>query len=231
MTRSAFVRARRPEHKQQRREAILAAARQLAADSGVRNVSLGAVAEAVGLAKSNVVRYFGTREEIYLHLAAEEWDRWAEAVAARLREATGSADVVRALTETLADRPLFCDLLSHTATSLEHNVSVPAARTFKRAVLDVITDVGRQVADVTDLTESEGVELASSAVGLAGMLYPVANPAPTLAELYAQDPDLAAACRPLQPTMIRLLSAIAAGLPALRSSESLTRIDGAPPRD
>ena len=60
MTASAFLRARRPEHKQQRRDAILVAARDLARTSGVRNVSLGAVAEAVGLAKSNISRYFGT---------------------------------------------------------------------------------------------------------------------------------------------------------------------------
>jgi AcrR family transcriptional regulator len=52
----AFVRARRPEQKRQRREAILAAARELAIEAGVRNVSLGGVAAAVGLAKSNIVR-------------------------------------------------------------------------------------------------------------------------------------------------------------------------------
>ncbi|HEX2171460.1 MAG TPA: helix-turn-helix domain-containing protein, partial [Dehalococcoidia bacterium] len=66
---SGFLRARRPEQKQQRREAILEVARQLAVESGVDNVSLGNVAAAVGLTKSNVVRYFGTREEIYLELA------------------------------------------------------------------------------------------------------------------------------------------------------------------
>ncbi|MEV1248540.1 helix-turn-helix domain-containing protein, partial [Nonomuraea sp. NPDC049750] len=52
--------------------AILAAARELALRSGVRTVSLCAVAAAVGLAKSNVVRYFGTREEIYLELAGAQ---------------------------------------------------------------------------------------------------------------------------------------------------------------
>jgi AcrR family transcriptional regulator len=70
---SEFARARRPEQKQQRREAILEAARRLAVEHGVNHVSLGGVAAEVGLAKSNVVRYFGTREEIYLELAAEGW--------------------------------------------------------------------------------------------------------------------------------------------------------------
>ncbi|MFG6198553.1 TetR/AcrR family transcriptional regulator [Nonomuraea sp. JJY05] len=215
----AFVRARRPEHKQQRREEILVAARDLALTSGVRNVSLGAVAEAVGLAKSNIMRYFGTREEIYLILAAEEWRQWAEAVTTRLEAASeggASNGVAAALAETLADRPLLCDLLSQTATTLEHNVSIEAARTFKRAILAVIADVGEQVARLTGLTVGEGVELVSAATALAGILYPIANPSPMLAELYAQDPDIAATCPDFLPTLIRALKALLAGLPTLR---------------
>jgi AcrR family transcriptional regulator len=217
MAQPEFVRARRPEHKRQRREAILTAARELAAESGVRNVSLGSVAAAVGIAKSNVVRYFGTREEIYLELTTECWEEWADAVTERLRVAAGGDDVIAALTETLAARPLFCDLLSHVSTSLEHNVSVPAARAFKRVVLRVLASLAEQVSEAhPDLTGDEGFELVAAASGLAGMLYPVANPPPTLVELYAQDPDMAIACPPLVPTMTRTLTAIAAGLPTLR---------------
>jgi AcrR family transcriptional regulator len=212
-----FVRARRPEHKRQRREAILSAARDLAVESGVRNVSLGGVAAAVGLAKSNVVRYFGTREEIYLELATESWTEWGEAVTGRLGDATGPDDVITALTETLVERPLLCDLLSHTSTTLEHNVSVPAARAFKTAVLGVLADLGAAVARVHGgLTDEEGSELAAAATALAGTFYPVCNPPPTLVRLYAEDPDLAAACPPFLPTLRRTLSALAAGLPTLR---------------
>src|ERR687893_21218 len=164
MTRSAFLRARRPEHKQERREAILAAARDLARASGVGNVSVGAVAEAVGLAKSNIARYFGTREEIYLELLTEEWRQWAQAVSARLRDAHGTAEAMAALAETMVDRPLFCDLLSHASTSLEHNVSVPAARTFKHTLHDLLAAMGAEVAGATELTEREGAELLATAV-------------------------------------------------------------------
>ncbi|TDD20978.1 TetR/AcrR family transcriptional regulator [Nonomuraea diastatica] len=215
MTRT-FLRARRPEHKQQRREAILSAARELAAASGVRNVSLGAVAEAVGLAKSNVVRYFGTREEIYLVLASEEWQRWADAVTDRLRTARDTAGAVAALADTIIDQPLFCDLLSHLSTSLEHNVSVSAAREFKVTALRTVAGLGAQVGRATGLTDTEGAELVSAAAGLAGMLYPAANPPPTLAEVYAQDPELAAHCPQLRPSLVRALMALAAGLPTLR---------------
>jgi AcrR family transcriptional regulator len=216
MTRSAFLRARRPEHKQQRREAILTAARHLAHTSGVRNVSLGAVAEAVGLAKSNIQRYFGTREEIYLELLTEEWHQWAQAVSARLRDTHGTAEAMAALAETMVDRPLFCDLLSHASTTLEHNVSVPAARTFKHTLHDLLAAMGAEVARATELTEHEGAELVATASGLAGTLYRAANPSPALAQVYAEDPELAASHPALLPTLVRTLSALAAGLPTLR---------------
>ena len=216
MTRSVFLRARRPEHKQQRREAILAAARELARDSGVRNVSLGAVAEAVGQAKSNIARYFGTREEIYLELLAEEWRQWTQTVTARLHDASGTADAMVTVAETLVDRPLFCDLLSHVSTSLEHNVSVPAARRFKHAVHDLLAATGAELARATNLTEREGTELAAMAASLAGTLYRAANPSPVVAQVYAEDPELAASRPTLLPTLVRTLSALAAGLPTLR---------------
>ncbi|MET8863473.1 TetR family transcriptional regulator [Nonomuraea sp. NPDC004580] len=221
MTRAAFRRARRPEHKQQRREAILAAARELARTSGVRNVSLGAVADAVGLAKSNIVRYFGTREEIYLELLAAEWHSWADAVAAALRDeppgqAEGVRRVVAVLTGTLVERPLFCDLMSHSSNSLEHNVSVLAARTYKRTAIGVTAELGARVAPVAGLTAREGGELVGAACGLAGMLYPASNPPPAILQVYAEDPELAAACPRLEPTLTRALTAIALGLPALR---------------
>ncbi|MFI7699999.1 TetR family transcriptional regulator [Nonomuraea sp. NPDC049480] len=213
---SEFLRARRPEHKQQRREAILAAARELARQSGVRTVSLRAVAAAAGLAKSNVVRYFGTREEIYLELAAEEWQGWREAATERLRAAGGPGDVVDALAETLEARPLMCDLLGYVSGSLEHNVSLEAARAFKVALLDVGADLGAQVARATGLTDGEALELVGVATGLAAFLYPMAHPSPVLAELYAQEPRFAAARPPFLPTLKRALTAFLAGLPTLR---------------
>ncbi|MFC4591567.1 TetR/AcrR family transcriptional regulator [Sphaerisporangium corydalis] len=217
MTEKAFVRARRPEHKRQRREALLAAARELAVTSGVRNVSLGGVAAAVGLAKSNVARYFGTREEIYLEIATEEWRDWEAAVTERLRDAAGPRDVVAALAETLAERPLLCDMLGQMSTSLEHNVSVGSARVFKRAVLGVVARLGARVAEAhPGLTEAEGVELVAAGSVFAGALYPVSNPPAALAELYRQDPDIAAACPPFLPTLTRTLAAFAAGLPLMR---------------
>lgn len=216
MTRSTFLRARRPEHKQQRREAILAVAGDLAATSGVGNVSLTAVADAVGLAKSNISRYFETREAIYLELLAEEWNRYADDVTQRLHSVTGTVPTITVLAETFAHRPLFCDLLSHLPTSLEYNVSAAVALSFKQRAHTSIAAVARAIADATPLTEEEGSELIAAASGLAGLLYRADNPPPVLAQVYAEAPDLTVNRRSLLPTLTRMLSALAEGLPTLR---------------
>jgi AcrR family transcriptional regulator len=211
-----FVRARSPEHKQQRRDAILAAARQLATESGVNNVSLGNLATAVGLAKSNLVRYFDTREEIFLELAGECWHDWRDAVLEQLR--AEDATVVDILVETLDARPLFCDLLTHSASSLEHNVSPSAVGNYKHIMVTVLCELGTAVARAhPHLTDSEGLSLVSAAIGLVSSTYPASNPPATLVEAYRQNPDIRPASPRFQPTMKHFLSAIAAGLPALRS--------------
>ncbi|MWA01625.1 TetR family transcriptional regulator [Actinomadura sp. LD22] len=214
----AFLRARRPEHKQQRRAAILDAARELAIRSGVREVSLGGVAEAAGMAKSNLARYFATREEIYLELAAQEWKDWERAVLDRLAGSPAPDTLIDTLTGTLAERPLFCELLSHTVTTLEHNVTIEAARRFKLVTLDVQFTLAKAVAQACpEFTGNEARELVAAAAALASLLYPAANPPPVIAELYDREPALAAAAGvPFEPAMKRMLTAIAAGLPTLR---------------
>ncbi|GAB3567780.1 TetR family transcriptional regulator [Amycolatopsis endophytica] len=220
MSHKAFLRARSPEHKQQRREAILAAARELALRDGVRTVSLGGVAAAVGLVKSNLARYFATREEIFLELAAEEFRGWEAAAVARVAVAPGPESVLDALVETLDERPLFCDLLSHSATTLERNATMEAARAFKLQTAGSFAKISAAVAQARpDLTGDEAGELVAAAAGFAGLLYPAAHPPPVLARLYAEDAAVAALCFEFVPVAKRMLRALAAGLPSLRGEQ------------
>src|ERR1700759_879081 len=110
-----FQRARSEEAKRQREEAILAAARTLGARDGIRRVTLTDIATAVGLHKSAMLRYFETREQIFLKLTAAGWRDWS----AELREQLGrlapgapALAVAEAFADTLTARPMFCDLLA-----------------------------------------------------------------------------------------------------------------------
>src|SRR5580658_7711760 len=134
MTVPEFQRARSAAAKQLREAAILAAARRLGAERGIRQITLTEIAEAVGMHKSALLRYFETREEIFLRLTADGWREWSAALRAELEglEAaapageTAVANVAAAFACTLATRGMFCDLLAQAPLNLERNVSVEA---------------------------------------------------------------------------------------------------------
>jgi AcrR family transcriptional regulator len=218
---AAFQRARRPEQKQQREDAILGAARELALRDGVRNVSLSDIAGRIGIHKSALLRYFETREQIFLELTAASWLDWGQAVHAGLdgvspgmARSPGVAGVVAdVVARSFADRPLLCDLIPHTALNLERNVSPEAVRRYKLTSLGVISDAAGVVHRVLpELTASECREFASTMASLAGALWQIANPPPVLAELYRSDPDLALACVDLTPRLRRTAAILLAGL-------------------
>src|ERR1700758_2330411 len=123
-----FQRARSAAAKQLRESAILEAARVLGAERGIRQVTLTEIAEAVGMHKSALLRYFETREEIFLRLTADGGREWSGALRAALEalhEPT-SAAVAAVFASTLAERGTFCDLLAQAPLNLERNVSVEA---------------------------------------------------------------------------------------------------------
>jgi AcrR family transcriptional regulator len=216
MEKSSFQRARRPEQKNERSETILAAAAELARDSGVARVSLGDIAGAVGLAKSNVLRYFGTREEVYLQLTMREGNDWAAAAGAALQHASSFSAAAGALADAYADRPLYCDLTTHAETMLEHNVSVAALRVYKLWAIDTYFTVGRQITTACpQLTDTDGASLVMAASAFVAKLFPLTRPPKALRELYEREPEIARVFPPFRPTLQRMIAATATGLPGL----------------
>ena len=194
----AYQRARRPEQKEERREAILAAARALASEQAVRDVSLGDIARRVDLAKSNVLRYFESREDIFQTLLAREWEEWSAEASAR----PGAAG----LAGTLAARPFFCDLLGEQAAVLEHNVSAGNVRAFRARSIELVTALAAAVGAAAGLAGEDAFEVVAAALLIAAGLYPLANPAPHVVAIYAETPGL------LQPEVEGRLGALVATL-------------------
>jgi AcrR family transcriptional regulator len=60
----------------------------------VREISLGDIARRVGLAKSNLLRYFESREDIFLRMLLREWESWRISLTKRLRSGRATADNV-----------------------------------------------------------------------------------------------------------------------------------------
>jgi AcrR family transcriptional regulator len=208
-----FQRARSAEAKQHRRRAILDAARTLAGERSVREVTLTDIADAVGLHKSAMLRYFETREQIFLTLTGEEWRTWAAAIRediAALRSPSPRS-VAAALAGSLVDRTLFCDLLAQTPLNLERNVSLDALREFKLVALDASGSVADALRDTLALDESQAPDVVATATSMAGALWQMAAPGTHLRDLYERDPELAHAIVDARPRLARIVAGLLAG--------------------
>jgi len=213
MDSSDFQRARSPEAKRQREDAILAAARSLGSERGIRQITLTDIADAVGMHKSAMLRYFETREEIFLRLTAEDWQEWSAALRAKLERGRGSAETVAAaFSTTLATRGMFCDLLAQAPLNLERNVSLEAVRAFKLVAhheVDAIVEVMRRL--LPGLTERDCIDVIGTATSLSGAFWQMANPPPEIAALYRSDQRMSHAVFEIEPRVRRVLTAMLRG--------------------
>jgi len=214
VTSTSFQRARSAEAKLARETAILDAARRLAAQRGIREITLTDVADAVGMHKSALLRYFETREEIFLRLTADGWREWGPALRAELARDTDPtpASVAAAYARTLTARGTFCDLLAQAPLNLERNVSVEAVRAFKlvtHAELDEIVAATR--AALPALPEASAVDVAATAVALAGAFWQIATPGEEVLALYRSDPRLGHALVDVEPRLAAILARLLRG--------------------
>jgi AcrR family transcriptional regulator len=210
-----FQRARSTEAKQLREAAILDAARRLGAERGIRRVTLTEIAEVVGVHKSALLRYFETREEIFLRLTAEAWREWSSVLRAELGMLTDPtpAAVAAVFAGTLAARGSFCDLLAQAPLNLERNVSVEAVRAFKlvtHSELEAIALVIRGL--LPTLSERDAVDLIAAGTSLSGAFWQMATPGPEIAALYRSDPRLSHAVIDVEARVQRLLTALLQGM-------------------
>jgi len=213
-----FERARSDEAKKLREAAILEAARELAHARGVREITLTDIADAVGMHKSTMLRYFETREEIFLRLTEDGWRAWSQAAIAAIEQVqTGDSDAVAdALARTLAERGLFCDLLAHAPLNLERRVSVDTVRSFKTVALGAVDAIVAALQRALPaLRPAEGTDVIAAVTSLAGVFWQISTPGPNLAELYRTDPRLGHEVTDLEPSLRRvtryLLRGIAVG--------------------
>src|ERR1700756_4418722 len=97
-----FQRARSEEQREARRQAILDTAAAMLDEMPVAEVTLNELSRRVGLAKSNVLRYFESREAILLELLDREWKQWLAELPDQLAAGANAASPVAERSERLA---------------------------------------------------------------------------------------------------------------------------------
>jgi AcrR family transcriptional regulator len=208
-----FQRARSTEAKEQREAAILKAARALATTHGVRQITLTGIADAVGMHKSALLRYFETREQIFLVLTAEGWSEWSSALRKELAqlEERSPATAAAIFAKTLTARPIFCDLLAHAPLNLERNVSLDAVRAFKLIALNEVKAIGSELNRLLGLSSRQATDTVATATSMAGALWQMATPGPQVLALYRSEPELAHAIVDVEPRLTHILEGLIRG--------------------
>ena len=216
-----FQRARSEEQREARRQAILGAAAAMLAEMPVAEVTLNELSRRAGLAKSNVLRYFESREAVLLELLDSAWQDWLAQLDAELADAVVAGDPVAsradqlaaAVAASLAARPMLCDLISAQAAVLERNVSPQVAAQYKRASIAGISALGALVLrSVPELGEPDAFRLAGAAVMTTAAVWPHTQPSAAMLAAYAADPALAAMRLDFTATLREVLEVLTAGL-------------------
>lgn len=184
----AFQRARKPEEQQLRREAILAAAAELFDAHGPQGTGLSAIAAKAGFTKSNVYRYFESREEVLLSLFLAELEALVPAFEARVaacREEDLDALAAAGADEFIA-RPRLALLLSIVANVLEQNVSETAIIALKRGVSTINLRIAAAIHSKLPNASLEDCAWAGAAIAtfVAGM-WPSVHSSPAAARVLA----------------------------------------------
>jgi AcrR family transcriptional regulator len=202
----AFQRARSEEQREARRRAILDATAAMLDEMPVSDISLNELSRRTGLAKSNVLRYFESREAILLELLDQRWKQWLADLDGQLLPApdagdgAGTAGTVRERGDELAallagsldSRQVLCDLLTAQSSVLEHNVSAEVAIRFKRASLDNIATLTAMVRrPLPELGDEAALRVVVLCLAFVTAAWPATRPSPSILAAYEADPSLA----------------------------------------
>jgi AcrR family transcriptional regulator len=218
-----FRRARNEEQREVRRQAILQTAETMLAEMPVAALSLNELSRRVRLAKSNVLRYFDSREAVLLELLASCAREWLAHLAAELPSAVGrragfprrAEQLATAIAESLVERPILCDLISAQAAVLEHNVSAEAITRYKLAALaDTEVLTGLVLDALPELSQDDAWRYVAGAWLMTSALWAHARPPEAVLRALAADERLEKARLDFPVTLADYLTTLAIGLHA-----------------
>jgi AcrR family transcriptional regulator len=168
-------------------------------EMAVADVTLNGLSRRACMAKSNVLRYFESREAVLLELHTDAMTEWVDAVDGALVSGMDAAEPVtlranaltRILTSTLAERPLLCNLISVQASVLEHNVSTDGVIGFKRASIANVERLSRLVMrHLPELSADDAARFTAIAAMLAASVWLHSHPPAAVEAAYEADETL-----------------------------------------
>jgi len=154
----SWQRARTDEKKNERKEAIYQAAFTLFKKQGYDKVSFNSIAVEAGFTKSNMYRYFSSKDDIFLNVFADLFELWVEEYRKQLQLLDQGVEVKifadAWLNSMLSQRKLL-DLMPILFTSLERNSSFEQLLEFKRLAMNLLYSITLDISRVYPDIEGE----------------------------------------------------------------------------
>lgn len=170
-----WMRARSDEQIEQRAGEILAAAARLYRENRFDEISLSMIAEEARFTRSNVYRYFDSKEDIFLELLQQDIAAWRQDIAKTFDGwSGGSREFAEKWVHTLLKHRRLLQLFTILYTLLEPNATPEALTQFKQASAREIAQAAGLLADLLPFsTEEEAVEFVFAQSWLAIGAYPM----------------------------------------------------------
>ncbi len=209
---TGFSRARSDEQRAVRAAAILSAADEMLSEMRVADITLNELSRRVGLAKSNVLRYFPSREAVLLQLLDRETQRWLDDIDARLAD-SGDPSLPACIAAAAAACPVFCDLTASASGVLERNVSGDVAADYKRSSLETGDRLAR-IAGFDGLESPAGLVFVSTVILSIGGLWAASQPSEGMRAAYEAHPEFQPLRVDFQTALREIVATTLAGIGA-----------------
>ena len=149
-----------PEIVRQRREEIISACEQLYQTKSFKEITLKDISNVTSFSRPTIYNYFQTKEEIFLAIFEQEYDRWnGELEQIRNREQRLTREqIAGSIAESLEHRPQLLKLLAMNNFDMEENSREEMLVSFKKAY-------GRSLQLFREILEAHCPEMSEEEAG------------------------------------------------------------------
>lgn len=186
-------RARKPEEKTERRAVILAAAQELSRKTSFADFKMSKLAERAGLGKGTLYLYFEAKEHIFLELLEASLYPWMETLAksaGALTDGSGKK-LARMFRKAFEDEPVVDRLLPMLEGVIEHGIDKKAVLAFKQRFLEHAAPLAAAIEQaLPEAPRGCGMGVLTQIRAFHTGLRQMADPAPAVAEVLKDHPEL-----------------------------------------
>ena len=183
-------RARTDTQKDERKEAICKAAVTLFKRSGYEHVSFNGIASEAKFTKSNMYRYFSSKEEIFLTIFADLFQDWQKDYIKRLKAFKPNENIhTFALnwTNSFLQYPKFLDLTPLLFLSLEKNSSYEQLLKFKTSSKHLLYEIACEISRIyPNLQGEKAFKLLNLCYAVTSNFWSANSQNEALKEIYSQ---------------------------------------------